>query len=165
MALCLLEHGSICSKPCIRSSLSCPITQKAQLFHPTSQGRVTEPYNHANIWGVVTCISAFFKSYPSLQACIKRWLFLLIFLASSILEVGIATAKWPPSQRFPAGGDSQPTSQCVASQTPDLQACSQGLNSGVRAGCLPALCEPCKHILRSAWSCPWGRRLRGSKDV
>ena len=52
------------------------------------------------------------------------------------------------------------SSQCVAPQTPDLQACSQGLNSRVRAGCLPALCGACKHIIRSAQSCPWGMRLR-----
>ena len=51
-------------------------------------------------------------------------------------------------------------SECVALQTPDLQACSQGLNSGDRAKCLPALCKPCKHIARSARSCPWGRRLQ-----
>ena len=51
------------------------------------------------------------------------------------------------------------SSQCVAPQTPDLWACSQGLNSRVRARCLPALCEACTHIVRSAQSCPWDRGL------
>ena len=51
------------------------------------------------------------------------------------------------------------SSQCVTPQTPDLRACSQGLNSRVRARCLPALCKACKHIVRSAQSCPWDRGL------
>ena len=62
-----------------------------------------------------------------------------------------------PESGFP--GLCHAASQCVAPQTPDLWAISQGLNSQVRAGCLPALCEPCKHIPRSEKSCQWGRRL------
>ena len=51
-------------------------------------------------------------------------------------------------------------SKCFASQTSDLQACSKGLNSRVRAVCLPVHSKPCKHIPGSEWCCQWGRRLR-----
>ena len=44
-------------------------------------------------------------------------------------------------------------SNCFASKTSDLQACSEDLHSRVRAVCLPVLSEPCKHNPRSAWSC------------
>ena len=47
-----------------------------------------------------------------------------------------------------------------APQTSDLQACSNGLSSRVRAVCLPAFSEPWEHIPRSEQSFPWGRRLR-----
>ena len=40
-------------------------------------------------------------------------------------------------------------SNCFASKTSDLQACSGDLNSRVRAMCLPVLSKPCKHIPRS----------------
>ena len=51
-------------------------------------------------------------------------------------------------------------SKCLAPQTPDFQAWSEGLNSQVRALCPPALSELCKHIPRSVWSYPWERRLK-----
>ena len=45
-------------------------------------------------------------------------------------------------------------------QTSDLQAWSKGLNSRVRAMCLCAHSEPCKHIPGSEQCCLWGRRLQ-----
>ena len=51
-------------------------------------------------------------------------------------------------------------SKSFASQVSDLRACSKDLNSRVRAMCLPAHSEPCKHIPGSERCCPWGRKLR-----
>lgn len=96
-------------------------------------------------------------------------------------EVAIATGKMTfPDSAFPAGGDSPARRQATLPaleagkaaldsgfsgltqnsvwllRRPDLQACSQGLNSQVRPGvCLPS--AACKHTLGR----PWGRKLWG----
>ena len=44
---------------------------------------------------------------------------------------------------------------CIASQTADLQACFEGLCYRVRPMCHPALTKPCKHIPRSQRYRPW----------
>ena len=56
-------------------------------------------------------------------------------------------------------------SKCFASQTSDLQACSEGLNSRVRAVCLPAHSEPCKHIPRSERCCHEEEGWRSATEV
>ena len=49
---------------------------------------------------------------------------------------------------------------CLASESLDLKACPEDLTSRVRAVCLPALSNPCKHNSRPYHDCPWGSRLR-----
>ena len=51
-------------------------------------------------------------------------------------------------------------SKCFTSQMSDLQTWTESLNSRVRAICLPALSETCKHIPRLEQYCPGGIWLR-----
>lgn len=54
------------------------------------------------------------------------------------------------------------TSNCLASETWDLQVCPEDLTSRIRAVCLPAfLCaEKKKHIPKPLWDWAWGSRLQ-----
>ena len=49
---------------------------------------------------------------------------------------------------------------CLASKMWDLQACPEEPTTRVRAVCLPALSDACKHIPSPHCNCPWGSRLR-----